>query len=82
MIIQGDMLARQEQNKYIIIARDSDIDHSLPVYVKSKYALNWANQNQDEKEFNELLLYLFDCDVVPPLGEIPSFIREKLENYG
>lgn len=82
MIIQGDMLARQEQNKYIIIARDSDIDHSLPVYVKSKYALNWADQHQDEKEFNELLLYLFDCDVVPPLGEIPSFIREKLENYG
>lgn len=81
MIIQGDMLARQEQNKYIIIVRDSDVDHSLPVYVKSKYALNWANQNQAEKEFNELLLYLFDCDIEPPLGEIPSFIKEKIENY-
>lgn len=79
MIIQGDMLARQEQNKYIVIARDSDIDHSLPVYIKSKYALNWANQNDDEKDFNELLLYLFDCDIEPPLGEIPSFIREKIE---
>ena len=31
-----------------------------------------------EKEFNELLLYLFDCDIEPPLGEIPLFIKEKM----
>lgn len=37
MIIQGDMLSKQEQNKYIAILRDKDIDQSLPIYVKSKY---------------------------------------------
>lgn len=78
MIIQGDMLSRQEQNKYIAILRDENIDQSLPIYVKSRYALNWANEEQVDKEFDELLLYLFDCDIEPPIGEIPSFIKEKL----
>ena len=77
MIIQGDMLSSQEQNKYAIILRDDDIDQSLPVYVKSKYALNWADQNKADEEFNDLLLYLFDCDIEPPLGEIPTFIKEN-----
>ncbi len=78
MIIQGDMLSKQEQNKYVAILRDKDIDQSLPIYVKSKYALNWADESQIDKEFKELLLYLFDCDVVPPIGAIPPFIKEKL----
>lgn len=78
MIIQGDMLSKQEQNKYIAILRDNDVDHSLPLFVRSKYALNWADQSQADKEFNNLLLYLFDCDIEPPLGEIPLFIKEKI----
>lgn len=78
MIIQGDMLSRQEQNKYIAILRDPNIDQSLPIYVKSRYALNWANEDQVEEEFNKLLLYLFDCDIEPPIGKIPSFIEDKL----
>lgn len=79
MIIQGDMLSRQEQNKYIVILRDTDIDHSLPIYVKSRYALNWADEGQVDKEFNELLLYLFDCDIEPPIGEIPAFVKDNLK---
>lgn len=77
MIIQGDMLSRQEQDKYIAILRDSNIDQSLPIYVKSRYALNWADGEVSEKDFNELLLYLFDCNLEPPIGEIPSFIIER-----
>lgn len=78
MIIQGDMLLKQEQNKYISIIRDKNIDQSLPIYVKSKYALNWAEENQIDKEFDDLLLYLFNCDIEPPIGAIPSFVKEKL----
>lgn len=77
MIIQGDMLSRQEQNKYVAILRDADVDKSLPIYVKSRYALNWADGETDDKKFEELLLYLFDCDIEPPLGDIPAFIKEK-----
>lgn len=79
MIIQGDMLSRQEQDKYVAILRDKDIDQSLPIYVKSRYALNWADDSQIDKEFNDLLLYLFDCDNEPDIGEVPSFIKEKLK---
>lgn len=78
MIIQGDLMSKQEHNKYIAILRDKDIDQGLPIYVKSRYALNWADENQMEKNFNEFLLCLFDCDIEPPIGEIPSFVKEKL----
>lgn len=78
MIIQGDMLCNYGQNKYLAIVRDDDIDHSLPIYIKSKYALNWTKDKISDKDFNELLLYLFDCDTEPPIGEIPSFIKQKL----
>lgn len=80
MIIQGDMLSKQEQNKYVAILRDKDIDQSLPVYVKSKYALDWSSENQNEQNFKNLMIYLFDCDIEPPLGEIPTFIKEKFKN--
>lgn len=78
MIILGDMLNTQEQTKYIGIIRDKDIDQSLPVYVRSKYSLNWADDAQMEKDFNDLLLYLFDCDIEPPIGDIPDFVKAKL----
>lgn len=80
MIILGDMLSSQEQTKYIGIIRDADIDQSLPIYVRSKYCLNWSDDEQVEKEFNDLILYLFDCDIEPPIGDIPDFVLSKLHN--
>lgn len=81
MIIQGDMLSRQ-QSKYVAILRDKDIDQSLPIYVKSKYALDWSDNRSVEEDFNDLLLYLFDCNIEPPIGNIPEFIEEKYKkNY-
>ena len=80
MIIQGDMLSHQEQNKYIAILRDENIDQSLPIYIKSRYALNWAEDGKADREFDELLLYLFDCDTEPPIGEIPLHILARLDN--
>jgi hypothetical protein len=77
MIIQGDMMAHQEQNKYIAILRGKDIDQSLPIYMKSKYALNWSEDKQVDNDYNELLLNLFDCDVEPEMGEIPDFIQAQ-----
>lgn len=79
MIILGDMLSTQEQTKYIGIIRDKNIDESLPIYVRSKYSLNWSDDEVMEREFNDLLLYLFDCDIEPPIGDIPDFIRQKLK---
>lgn len=79
MIILGDMLTTQEQTKYIGIIREEGIDESLPVYVRSKYSLNWSDDDKMEQEFNDLLLYLFDCDIEPPIGPIPEFVKEKLK---
>lgn len=81
MIIQGDMLSHQDQGKYIAILRDDDIDNSLPIYVKSKYAFHFSDGSQFDTEFNQLLLYLFDCNLEPALGEIPAFIKENKQQF-
>ena len=74
MIIQGDMLTHQDQNKYIALVRDEDIDHSLPIYMKSKYSLVWSDEKIDDNGFMELMKYLFDCEIAPPIGKIPDYI--------
>lgn len=78
MIIQGDMMSNTQTDKYICICREKNIDESLPIYVKSKYYLHWTEPEVSEKDFKELIYNLFDCDLVPDLGDIPDFIREKL----
>lgn len=80
LIMADKVLLRQMQNKYIAILRDKNIDQSLPIYIKSKYALNWSDDEKVEEGFNELLLYLFDCDIEPPIGEIPDFVKEKINS--
>lgn len=79
MIILGDMLSTQEQTKYIGIIRDKSINESLPMYIRSKYSLNWSDDSQVEQDYKDLLLYLFDCDTEPPLGTIPNYIREAIQ---
>lgn len=79
MIIQGDMLSRQEESKYITIFRDPDIDQSLHIYVKLRYALNWSKSEIADKDFSKLLLNWFDCDIEQPIKRIPDFVKWKLE---
>lgn len=80
MLIQGDMLNNQLQEKYVVVVRTKDIDAGLPIYIKSKYSFYWYNNETVEKEFDDLLLYLYDCDDIPPVGDTPDFIKAKLEN--
>lgn len=81
MIIQGDMLSQQNSRKgnekYVAIIRDKDINQSLPIYVKSKYALDWGESEPDVEKLEKLILYLYGCDDEPPLGKIPDFVRKK-----
>lgn len=80
MIILGDMLSTQKQTKYIGIIHGNDIHNSLPIYIRSKYCLDWTRDSDMEKEFQNLVLYLFDCDIEPPLGDIPEYVMRKLQN--
>lgn len=36
------------------------------------------DESQIDKDFKELLLYLFDCDIEPPIGEIPFYVKKSL----
>ena len=84
MVIQGDMLTQGDnKNKYVAITREAAIDEALPIYMKSKYALNWGNsQDIDEDHLKKLVLLLFDCDEEPELGPVPSYVRDKYRRPG
>lgn len=80
MLIQGDMLNNQLQDKYVVIVRTKDIDAGLPTYIKSKYSFYWFDDETVKNEFNDLLLFLYNCDDIPPLGNTPDFISDKLNS--
>lgn len=79
MIIQGDMLAQGENNqKYIAICREETVDDAIPLYLKSKYVLDWGKSIEvDSSKLNELIMYIFECDLEPELGPIPDFVRKR-----
>lgn len=76
MIVQGDMLSQGLTNKYIAIAY-GDFDKNVPIYMKAKLAIS---KDSVEKDFETLLLHIFELDIAPPLGEIPNWIRERISN--
>lgn len=78
MIIQGDMLTHSQTEKYICISREKDADKSLPMFAHSSYALHWSSEEIPESDFKDLLYALFDCNIEPPLNDIPEFILSKL----
>lgn len=78
MIILGDMLSTQKQAKYIGIVHGENIQESLPVYIRSKYCLDWTDDAQMESQFKDLVLYLYDCDIEPPLGNPPDYVLERM----
>jgi len=75
MLSQGD-----SKCKYIAIVREPQIDKGLPIYMKTKFAFYWAKTTDiSEKEFKKLLYSIFDCELSPPLGDIPDFITRRLQ---
>ena len=78
MIIQGDMMNHSLSSKYICIAREENMDVSVPVYAKTRYSLQWTKPEISEEDFHELLYDIFDVDTEPELGEIPEDIKRML----
>lgn len=77
MIIQGDMLAQNHSDKYMCIVREESIDQAMPIFMKSRYALQWVETDFTGKKFTELLYFLFDCNLEPEIGPIPKFIYDS-----
>jgi TIR domain len=79
MIIQGDMLAQGDtKTKYIALIREEQVEKALPIYMRSKYALNWGKKEQfDEQALKELILLLYDRDNEPPLGKAPTYVKNS-----
>ncbi|MCX5800720.1 MAG: TIR domain-containing protein [Candidatus Eisenbacteria bacterium] len=84
MVIQGDMLAQGDnKRKYIAIIREDAADEALPIYMKSKYAFDWGKESDiDPERLKELVLCIFDCDTEPELGEVPTYVKQKIHKNG
>lgn len=78
MIIQGDMLMNQDNNKFICIMREKGSEISLPTYMRTKYSLLCPEDVMEENKFHTLLMNIFDCDDIPPIAPIPDFIKNML----
>lgn len=76
MIIQGDMLMNQDNNKYICIMRDDNPSSSLPIYMRTKYSLCCNKNEIEEEQFKQLLIALFDCESIPSIEHVPQFIKD------
>lgn len=80
MIIHGDMMSNIQTNKYICIVRTESIDIGMPIYTKSRYSLHWSDEDISETEFKSLMYNIFDCDIAPEIGEIPTYIKKRKNN--
>ena len=83
MIIQGDMLAQGDnKQKYIAIVREEEVEKALPIYIRSKFALNWGKKPVSQEQLQELVLRLYDCDTEPELGAVPAYVKAKMRKPG
>lgn len=77
-IIQGDLLASQEDNpdKYIPIIVTPELDAGTPKFLRGTFALHWPESVLDEtRRRDELLRIIYHRqEEAPPLGRPPSFI--------
>lgn len=77
MIIQGDLLSQNHSDKYLCIVREESIDQAMPIFMKSRYALQWVETEIAGEKFEELLYFLFDCNLEPEMGPVPQIIYDK-----
>ncbi len=77
-IIQGDLLASQEDNpdKYIPIIVTPELDAGTPKFLRGTFALHWPEPSLDEAGRRDDLLRIIyhRQEEAPPLGRPPSFI--------
>jgi hypothetical protein len=77
-IIQGDLLASQEDNrdKYVPIVVTPELTAGTPIFLRGAFALHWPRSGGDEAgRWNELLRIIYRRqEEAPPLGRAPGFI--------
>lgn len=78
MIVQGYMMTDLDTEKFICIMREEGTDTSLPIFMRTRYALNCPEDTINEEKFTELLMSLFDCDKSLPMKGAPQYIKERL----
>jgi hypothetical protein len=75
-IITGEFYEKNNTSKYIPIARNytDRIAYSLPTYLKTKYAIDFKDDEKYDQKFEELLRKILDIPKYkrPELGKIPK----------
>lgn len=75
-IITGEFFDANKSQKYLPIVRkyDKDLRQSLPSYLKTKYAIDFRDESNYDRRFEELLRMIFNIPKYrrPKLGKVPD----------
>jgi len=75
MLIQGDLYRLPpDSRKYLTVVRSKSVDDGLPMYMKTKYVIHWADSSANTKNREKILRELYDRIAIPPIGPRPIFI--------
>ena len=73
MLIQGDMAQQPpDSRKYLIVVREDLFKDGVPSYLKTKFAIHWADEEDEAKLRDDLLKEIYDVELAPPIGAVPS----------
>jgi SEFIR domain len=69
MLIQGDISQLPpDTQKYIVIVRENEFSKGLPIYLRTRFCLHWADDSDENEMRTDLLRELYNVELAPPLG--------------
>lgn len=81
-IITGEFYDKEKANKYIPIARNykNSFVECLPAYMKTRYAIDFANDDNYKNKFEELMRKVLNVPRFkkPQLGSLPNLRSDEL----
>jgi hypothetical protein len=82
-IISGEIYSKQEQDKFVAIVVERDVNGKalLPVYYSSRIYIDFSDSSEFSKSFEDLLRWAYDKPLFlkPDLGQIPKFLSVEAE---
>lgn len=85
VVISSEVYGHIRQTKFIplIFERDSNGEAFMPAYIKSKKYIDFSNEDEYEKAYEELLRVLYGMSInkKPKLGKKPEWLSDNEVNY-
>lgn len=82
-IITADYYEQKNENRFVAVTRgeNQDLKTLIPVFAGSRIFINFSEDEQYPAKLEELLRWIYEKPLFspPPLGEMPSYLKESHE---